>query len=277
MNQYQRPGRFSILPEVVKNLLIINGLFFVATWVMESSFGIRLIEWLGLYPLGSENFKPYQFATHMFMHGGLEHILLNMFALWMFGNALENVWGGKRFLTFYILTGLGAAAIHMAYTSWDLSQFQSAIDAFAANPNPADYRDLLNSHIPEQIIQGNQLYALPNAWDMSPGNPAFANRAVDTLNNFASLKANIPTVGASGAVFGVLMAFGMLFPNTRIYLYFAIPIKAKYFVLLYGALELFSGINANPTDNVAHFAHLGGMVIAYFLIKFWNKNSQHFY
>ncbi|MFT5970117.1 MAG: membrane associated rhomboid family serine protease [Flavobacteriales bacterium] len=276
MNTY-RPNKFSFLPEIVKNLLIINGLFFVATYVLESTYGVDLIKYLGLYQIGSGQFQPYQIITHMFMHGNFQHVALNMFALWMFGNSLENIWGGKRFLIYYLLTGLGAALIHLTYTWWDLSQLQSEIDVLANNANPETYRAFLDKNVPSELSNYNNLYELVNQWTYQPNNTSYAQKALQVANEFLDLKTSTPTVGASGAVFGVLLAFGMLFPNTRIYLYFAIPIKAKYFVMLYGALELYSGISANPADNVAHFAHLGGMLIGFLLIRFWNKKSQHMY
>ena len=244
-----RPTQFSYLPEVVKNLLIINGLFFLATYVMGSSFDLNLVKYLGLHNWQSQDFRPHQLVTHLFMHGGVWHILFNMFALWMFGNQLENVWGGKRFLTYFMITGLGAAALHLGVNQLQISLVEAKMTA-------------------EQIsmVAKDGYKALSNGMN-------FTDPLMRELNTLY----HTPTVGASGAVFGVLLAFGMLFPNTLIYIYFAFPIKAKYFVMIYGAIELWSGIQNNPNDNVAHFAHLGGMIFGYFLIKYWRKNSQHFY
>ena len=124
---YQRPLRFNLLPEVIKNLLIINGLFFVATWVVGNVFHINLTQFLGLYLPGSDNFQPYQLITHMFMHGGIAHIFFNMFALWMFGYSLENVWGPKRFLIYYMVTGLGAALLHLGVNYWEMTSIQNEL------------------------------------------------------------------------------------------------------------------------------------------------------
>ena len=183
------------------------------------------------------------------MHGNLGHIFFNMFALWMFGNQLENIWGSKRFLTYFLITGMGAAALHIGVNQLQISLLEAKMSVEQIN-----------------IVLTDGYSALKNGMNFTDVNM----RELNALYH-------IPTVGASGAVFGVLLAFGMLFPNTLIYIYFALPIKAKYFVMFYGAVELWSGIQNNPGDNVAHFAHLGGMIFGYFLIKYWRKNSQHFY
>ena len=243
------PARFSYLPEVVKILLIINALFFLGKIVLGSSFGIDLDKLFGLHNWQSPDFRPHQLVTHLFMHGNFSHILFNMFALWMFGNQLENIWGGKRFLVYYMLTGFGAALLHLGVNQFQISMTEAQMSIEQVN-----------------MVLVDGYNALQNGQN-------FVNPLMGNLN----ILYHTPTVGASGAVFGLLLAFGMLFPNTLIYLYFAIPIKAKYFVAAYGAIELWLGLQNNPGDNVAHFAHLGGMLFGYLLIKYWKKNSQHFY
>ena len=231
-----RPGNFNELPVVVKNLLIINGLLFLAT-VSLSNIGIDLVKIFGLHQFQSNDFRPHQLITHIFMHGSFTHLFFNMFALWMFGKILENIWGEKRFLIYYMITGIGAAFIHLL-----ISQYQIIS---------------ISNQIPELVsiaIEGKYNPSIP-------------------LSKKLTQLIITPTVGASGAVFGLLLAFGMLFPNALLYLYFAIPIKAKYFVIGYGILELYAGISNNPADNVAHFAHLGGMIFGYILIKYWKKNT----
>lgn len=209
------------------------------------------------------------------MHGSFGHILSNMFALWMFGNVLENVWGGKRFLIFYLITGLGAALIHTFVTGYEVHQVKAAIDAYSANANIDDFELLVNKY---QIYANAELVEKINLiyqnWQSNPQNEFVARQSVEAANAFLTAKVNIPTVGASGAVFGVLLAFGMLFPNTVLYIYFAIPMKAKYFVMLYMAFEFYMGFSNNPGDNVAHFAHLGGALFGFILVKFWNKNNR---
>ena len=243
-----RPSSFSHLPEVVKNLLIINGLFFLATITLDG-MGFDMYRFFGLHQFQSDDFMPHQLVTHIFMHGNLTHLIFNMFALWMFGKVLENVWGGKRFLIYYMITGLGAAIIHLGVSQYEIMSLQAQIST-------TDLSRLLDDG--KYILANNQNYTNP---------------IMGKLN----LLIHTPTVGASGAVFGVLLAFGMLFPNALLYIYLAIPIKAKYFVILYGILELYAGISNNPADNVAHFAHLGGMIFGFLLIKYWKKNSNTFY
>lgn len=247
---YQRPTRFNLLPEVIKNLLIINGLFFVATVVMGNAMGWNLIETLGLYLPGSEKFEPYQFITHMFMHASFTHILFNMFALWMFGYSLENVWGSKRFLTYYMITGLGASIIHLGVNYWEAMELKDT---------------LMQAGFSESA-----LLTLRETGQWSPGITGVSRETIEMYY----MKYNMPTVGASGAVYGVLLAFGMMFPNQYIYLYFAIPVKAKYFVMGFGALELISGLINDPDSNIAHFAHLGGMLFGFLLIRYWRKNGD---
>lgn len=243
---------FNLLPEIIKNLLIINGLFFLATVVINNVFGLDLTTILGLYLPGSEAFKPYQLVTHMFMHGGIGHIFFNMFALWMFGTSLENYWGGKKFLIYYLITGFGAAFIHLGVNYWEMLNLQAELVQNGAALADLEY--------------------LRNTGNISSGLYQFDQF---TLQQYY-YKFNVPTVGASGAVFGVLLAFGMTFPNQPIYLYFAIPIKAKYFVAIYGLLELWNGIQNDPSSNIAHFAHLGGMLFGFLLIKYWNKNRYRY-
>ena len=243
-----RPTSFSQLPEIVKNLLIINGLLFLGK-ISLVNYEIDLTQMLALHQFQSPDFRPHQLVTHMFMHANFTHLFFNMLALWMFGKTLENVWGGKRFLIYYMFTGLGAAALHLGVSQYEILSLQ-------AQHNSSDLNMILENG--NSVLQGNQNYS---------------NQIMGKLN----LLINTPTVGASGAVFGILLAFGMLFPNTLLYIYFAIPIKAKYFVMVYGALELYSGLSNNPADNVAHFAHLGGMLFGFLLLKYWQKNNTQFY
>lgn len=242
--QLLKPGGFSLLPPVIKNLLIINGLFFMASFVLYNINFIDLKDILSLYFPASNEFKPYQIVTHMFMHGSFGHLFFNMFALWMFGNALENIWGGKRFLIYYLLTGFGASIIYMGVHS-------------------IEYFDLLG-----QISSENYEMVKSEGTAILKSNRNYSDPLLGAMN----LAMNSSVLGASGAVFGILLAFGMTFPNQTVYLYFAIPIKVKYFVAGYGALELYNGI-ANSNDGIAHTAHLGGMVVGYFLIRYWKKDQ----
>jgi len=254
MQQYT-PGRFSILPPVVKNLLIINGLFYLATIVLNR-FDIHLVDILGLRYFGSDLFKPFQLVTYMFMHSdqSFTHILFNMFALWMFGYAIENFWGPKRFLIYYLITGIGAALLHYGVFYLEHMKFLVPINDYLSNPESMEYKEkvayiLRNLTIPPMTAE---------------------NINVEIVETIKAKILDAPVVvGASGAVFGILLAFGVMFPNTVIYLYFAFPIKAKWFVVLYGVLELYFGISNKGEGGVAHFAHIGGMLIGLILLKYW--------
>ncbi len=204
MAQYQPQG-FSMLPPAVKNLLIINVIAYLAFYVLQR-YGINLNNILGLWSLNATEvysnvygFHIWQPLTYMFMHGSLDHIFFNMFSLWMFGNVLENYWGTRRFIFYYLACGIGAGLLHL-------------------------------------LVPGVHL-----------------------------------TVGASAAVYGILLAFGMMFPNERIYLYFLVPIKTKWFIIGMIVIELFEGI-FRSYDGIAHFAHLGGMLIGFLIILYWRKH-----
>ncbi|TKG94619.1 rhomboid family intramembrane serine protease [Puteibacter caeruleilacunae] len=248
MMQYRSP--FASMPPVVKNLILINVVLWLGTITLKG-LGINLTEYLALFFFESDNFRPYQLVTHMFMHDtrGIMHIFFNMFALWMFGRVLESVWGPRRFFVYYFVTGLGAAALHTFV-------------------NYLEYRSMISGMSPEQVNM-----VLSEGAEALSQSKNFIDAQMANLNIWLQ----IPTVGASGAVFGVLLAFGMLFPNTQLMLIFPpIPIKAKYFVIGYGVLELILGLS-HSASNVAHFAHLGGMLFGFLLIKYWNKHSQNFY
>jgi len=241
--------RFSNLPEVVKNLLIINGLFFLATSTLQNQ-SIDLIKLFALHQFQSPDFMPHQLITHMFMHANFTHLLFNMFALWMFGKTLENMWGGKRFLTYYLITGIGAALIYIGYIQFQIYDISSNLS-------------LIQLESINQVSRGI--------------NPPLHVTVTYDMKKLYSL-INIPMLGASGAVYGLLLAFGMLFPNSRIYLLIPpIPIKAKYFVGGIGILALISGIGNNPNDNIAHFAHLGGMIFGIILLKYWKKKGDIYF
>lgn len=242
-------ANFRGLPPVVKNIILINTVMLLGTWAAKSVFGVDLAAILGLYFPKSENFMPLQIITHMFMHANFMHLFFNMFALYMFGGILENIWGGKRFFIYYMVCGLGAAFVHET-----VIYFQ--------------YHKLINILGPDQV----QMVISEGASYLNEGK-VFANDSMKDLQ----MLLNVPTVGASGAIFGILLAFGVLFPNTQLMLLFPpIPIKAKYFVIGYGALELWLALT-QPGSNIAHAAHLGGMLFGYFLIRYWRKTTNTLY
>lgn len=273
MQNNYRPVGFSILPTVVKNLIIINALCFMLSLIFEDRFGIDINKYVGLFNPESSYFRPYQLVTHLFMHGSFTHLLFNMFSLWMFGSVLENYWGPKRFLIYYVVTGLGAAALHLGVSMYEVHGVKQAVQAYLSNPSYDAFYTL--QKIDGNLFEMDQVQQFLQSWGVNKANPQYLQYSQEIANALIERRLNVPTVGASGAVFGLLLAFGMLFPNTVVFMMFIpIPIKAKYFVMIYGALELFQGIANNPGDNVAHFAHLGGMLFGFFLIKFWNKNRR---
>ncbi len=261
------------VPPVVKNLIIINVLLLLATWVLQSR-GIDLVEKLGMHYPASDKFRLHQVITHMFMHGGMAHLFFNMFALYMFGRVLESVWGSRRFFIYYFVTGLGAVALHTFVNYLEISSLQNMIEAFRNTPSPEILESFVGKHLPNTPAEVRDFI---NTWYDDPANTAYSSEGLKLMESIHTMKIDIPTVGASGAVFGVLLAFGVLFPNTQLMLLFPpIPIRAKYFVIGYGLLELYLGFS-QPGSNVAHFAHLGGMLFGFILIKYWNKNTKYFY
>ena len=220
------------IPAITKNLLIINVLAFFATFAFNR-VGVDLENLLGLHFFLASDFKVYQLFTYMFMHANIEHIFFNMFALWMFGCVVENVWGPKRFLFYYISCGVGAGIIQ------EIAQLGS-------------FYMLANSQFPGVTL--SELNVI-------------AHNSADVLNAWT-------TVGASGAIYAILLAFGMTFPEERIFIFpLPVPIKAKWFICGYVAIELFSAL-ATTNDSVAHFAHLGGMLFGYLMIRHWRNGTS---
>ena len=218
------------IPVVTKNLLLVNIIAFVATWILQLR-GLDLNDLLGLHFFMAADFQVWQLLTYMFLHSGFTHILFNMFALWMFGVVIENVWGPKKFLFYYISCGVGAGIMQ------EIAQFFSFYFTISAQDPTIGFGEL--------FAIGHQLSTQLNGWT---------------------------TIGASGAVYAILLAFGMTFPNERIFIFpLPIPIKAKWFVMFYVAIELFSAMSSSG-DNVAHMAHLGGMLFGYLMIRYWNNH-----
>ncbi len=221
---------FANIPVVVKNLLIINIIFFIATLLFQNAESSPLVEWLGVYYFDSPKFRVWQIVTYMFMHGGIGHIFFNMFALFTFGSSIEYLMGPKRFLNFYLLTGLGALALQM-------------------------------------IVQATEVYLLTGSITIDPA--TYVSDDAEALRTLSGIYFGT-MVGASGAIFGLLIAFGMLFPNAELMMiFFPVPIKAKYMIPVYIVLELFLGVYKIQGDSVAHFAHLGGALFGFLLIKMW--------
>jgi len=229
---------FPRLTPAVGNILFANVALFIIDMIARGR-NIDLSETLGFFYPGSAHFHSWQIITYMFMHSGWDHIFFNMFGLYMFGNLLENLWGTQRFLFYYFFCGIGAIVLQAGIQAFEV--YQIAGNAFPSHM-------LLTSLDPGSLEHINEIFSAH-------------------------------TVGASGAIFGLLIAFGLLFPNTELYMIFIpIPIKAKYFVSGYILLELYSGFKNNPGDHVAHFAHIGGALFGFIVLKYWNsRNYKRFY
>jgi len=260
---------------VVKYLLIINVLLFLAMYVFDYQFHIDLVRFLGLHYPGSNYFQPYQFVTHMFMHGGWAHIFFNMYALWMFGTAIENTWGGKRFLFYYLFTGLGAAALHIFVNYLIFVGITADITAFSNTPSPELFKQFIDAHrngFRQEYI--SYLFEIYQNWSLNHFDMGYATRAFQEMNNMLVAMQNIPTVGASGAIYGILLAFGMMYPNAQLMLIIPpIPLKAKWLVIGLAAVALILGVS-QPGSRIAHFAHLGGMLFGYLLIRYWIARAR---
>lgn len=239
------------MPPVVKNLLLLNVVMFIISWLGQAQ-GIPMTRLLGGYAFNSPFFEPYQMVTHFFMHANLFHIFFNMFALVIFGPVLEQVWGPKRFFIFYIATALGAFILHQVVGYIEINNLEQ-----------------------ELIGQGFDKFQLH---DMVKSNLQKGLMYKDPLLRDYQIAISIPVVGASGAVYGVLAAFALLFPNTKLMLLFPpIPVKAKWLVLFLIGIALFQTFQGRPGDNVAHLAHIGGALVGFVIAYFWRKKSNTFY
>lgn len=242
---------FSNLPPVVKNILLLNIVMFVIKFIGEAQ-GIPMTRLLGGYVFNSPFFEPYQMVTHFFMHADLFHIFFNMFALVIFGSILEQSWGPKRFFIFYFATAIGAFIFHQVAGYIEVKSIESQILAYDGD-----------------------IYALREYIQNGLNNNMRFN---NTLERDYAVGVGVPVVGASGAVYGLLVAFGYLFPNTRLMLLFPpIPVKAKYLVMFMVGIAIYNSFINNPGDNVAHLAHLGGAIVGFIIVLFWQKSSKNFY
>lgn len=245
-----RSSFFSNLPPVVKNLLIIN----ILVWLLMAIIPAAdrwFNQHLALYYFSSPAFEPYQLFSYMFLHGGFMHLFFNMFALFMFGRTIEMTMGSARFLFYYISCGICAALVQMGIFAIYIHNLQ----------------DILPADVARQVVE--------EGWSVIQRGYNYSDPDLGRLNAFI----NTPMVGASGAIYGVLLAFGFLFPNLPIYLYFAVPIKAKWLIIGYFVIELLYGVSGSA-DGVAHFAHLGGMIFGFFLLLYWKKKgvfSNHWF
>lgn len=265
----------SAFPPVIKNIIIINVILFLVT-ILSPGIRLLMFQHLALFPLKSEFFRPHQLVTHMFMHANFAHIFFNLFAVFMFGRVLEQMWGSKKMLVFYTVTGLGAAAIHLTVNYFQMSRLLELANSFFAAPDFATFSTIVEKYSIGSI--GSTANNLLQEWFYKPDDTSFIPQAKQIVTEIVDINKQIPTVGASGAVFGLLIAFAMMFPDVELMLIFLpIPIKAKYFVPVYALLELFFGVASFKWDNIAHFAHLGGALFGFLLVKWWKRNQFRIY
>jgi len=237
------------ITEAIKHLLIINVLFFVATYL----YGDQMYAWFSLWFPENEHFGIWQIVTHMFMHGGFMHILFNMYALWAFGTPLEQLWGRNKFFFFYFSAGLGAALIHTAVNYYHFNEGLTSLMSVG----------FTEDGITETLSKG--------MYDQAWQNTFSGSGMRDFISSYST-----PAVGASGAIYGVLVAFGMSYPNTELFLMFIpVPIKAKYFIPVIIGLDLFSGVTGYSLfgQGIAHFAHIGGALFGFLMMWYWRKNQ----
>lgn len=261
------------LTPMVKNLLILNiGVFLIMKLTGENLIGILGLKYFNAPGMNTE---AYRYFTHMFVHADWRHLFSNMFGLFIFGPLLERFWGPMRFLAFYMICGLGAAILYSGVLYFEMHHLEVLKNNFISNPSPELFVKFIRESVGDQFLGS---FPFLDGYEKDPGNPTFIDYAKEQIIGIYNYTINTPMVGASGAIFGVLMAFGLLFPNTEMFLLFLpVPIKAKYIVGFYGLFEIYAGIQRNPGDNVAHFAHIGGMLFAFLIVKYWERERNRFY
>ena len=263
---------FSLTP-IVKNILIIN----VVLWVIPAIFLSNdnlLVSLFGLRYYTSDYFSITQFITYAVIHAGFSHLFSNMLGLMVFGPLLETTMGAKRFLIFYAVTAIGAGLIYSGIRMAELHTFLASAQQFMTEPDPGSLIRLL-SEFDTRLYEANLSFL--DGYESNPQSPQYQQEALQLVRSVVDRSVNTPMVGASGAIFGIIMGFGYLYPNLRLMLLFPpIPVLARYVVAFYGFFALFSAIERVPGDNVAHFAHLGGMLVGYLLIRFWKIRPLYY-
>lgn len=251
------------IPPISGFILLANILIFLVQYMLK----LDLADYFGMHHLDSEFFQPYQLITYMFIHGGLGHLFGNMLAVFIFGSALERLWGPQRFLFFYLATGIGAAGLYLLVNQYEFSLMAADIAAYANAPGPDAFSQLVNTHFG---VFYSQLWEFISAYSENPESSTYASQSIKELEAMYTIMLNIPMVGASGAVFAVLVGFAMIYPNVTLMLLIPpMPVKAKYLVGAYLAYEIYALWQNAPNDNIAHLAHLGGAIFGFILLKIW--------
>ena len=268
--------RFNLTP-IVRILLLAN----VVVYLLQVNFQTSpsITELFSLYPMGSPYYHFWQFFTYMFLHSPHDwmHIISNMFGLASFGPLLEQRWGGQRFLAFWLMCGVGAGVLYNGFRTYELRQLETAYQTVLTSPGAGEFSVFMKRVGFKEAAYKDAAIALQR----NPNEPTLRQEVIKNVKELYSEVHDSPNsgmLGASGALFGVLFAFAYLFPNTELMLlFFPVPIKAKYFVFLYGVYELYNGVYQAPGDNVAHFAHLGGLLIGFIIVRYWERNRSQFY
>ncbi|WP_045687618.1 rhomboid family intramembrane serine protease [Hymenobacter sp. AT01-02] len=260
---------FQLTP-TVRNLLIANVLVFFISLQLPNHLGF-----LALYPFASPLFQVWQPLTYMFMHGGIGHLFSNMLGLIVFGPLLEQRWGGQRFLTYWLICGLGAGLLYNGLRTYELNRMHHDIEVFRQEPTDIHLLDFVEHNTPE----AEDSYApIMRQLHKTPDDASLISGVLTSMETVYARGMVVPMVGASGALFGILLAFAFFFPNTTLFMFpLPFPIKAKYMVVLYGLYEFYTGVERTPGDNVAHFAHLGGMLVGFIVLMFWQRNRARLY
>ena len=255
----------------VKLLLAINIVAFLITYLFNTD---RIIDQFALHYFQSDLFVWYQFITSLFLHGGLWHIAINMFVLWMFGSPLESIWGTKKFLLFYFVCGLGASLLFLGISGWELNSLDDEVATYLNAPaydKFVSFSEEQMESLPSQFAE--RVNQLKTAWEENTGSSQYAEQSREIVRDYLNRRIDTPLLGASGAIYGLLLAFGLIFPNIPIYIYFVLPMKAKYLVVLLFVVELYMSYTGAGV-GIANLAHLGGMITGFILLQLWGYEKR---
>lgn len=244
---------------------------FLVTYLFNSE---QIIDQFALHYFRSDLFGWYQFITSIFLHGGLWHIAINMFVLWMFGSPLESIWGTKKFLFFYFICGLGASLLFLVISGWELNTLEDDVNAYLDSPTYQEFVAFADENmesLPPQFAE--QVEEFRNDWQEEPNSSQYIEESRQVVQDYLQRRINTPLLGASGAIYGLLLAFGLIFPNVPIYIYFIIPMKSKYLVILLFVVELYLSYTGGGV-GIANLAHLGGMITGFLLLQVWGYQKR---
>lgn len=255
---------------IVINLIIINVIVYFTGEMLHTTNSF-----LSLHYVGSSAFNPIQFFTYMFVHGSTGHIFSNMLGLFFFGPVLERYWGSKKFLIYYIVCGVGAGMLYSGYIYYELYELKQAVNAYIAEPNAQAFASFLQKHAREEYLLNGEFI---RQFELNPTSSHMINESIEFVKRTYIQGTNTSMVGASGALYAVLFAVGFLFPAMEVFLLFPpIPLKMVYLVIFYGVMAVYGMVQQQPGDNVAHFAHLSGMLVGFVLLRIWKERRPNYY